>query len=362
MIEWIAPSFEILVTLTAFLRENWKKIIFQKKDKFLNYKLRYLFDLYGQEVPVAIHIPYTEMINFVQSDLINESALEITVKPSDFTLQPGKEAWNTIKEKGFTSLVNDKRIRQDANEPVVRLSGVTKTDKTTLVVQKARYNDQARSNLLMDFEHKVHGVHRTFRQYLHDEFDGHLPPIGDERLANSVGIAALILYKEKGVWVPYLLRRTKSLAVFPGTIQCTASGAAKWIGENPSTFKELFTNHMYDELNEEVGLKKEDIQNFHAVALCREFVRGGKPQLVYIGTTELDGAQLAKKRHAAKRVLKNEGGLQEIEAYTWLIKAHVKYKSDAINSSLFHKNVSHETILCLHYLPQYLLKFNLYHT
>jgi ADP-ribose pyrophosphatase YjhB (NUDIX family) len=61
---------------------------------------------------------------------------------------------------------------------------------------------------------------------------------------------------------------------------------------------------MYREVEEEIGLKKEDIDFLVPISLNRELARGGKPQIFFIGAINerITEYQLVEKR---KKAIKN---------------------------------------------------------
>ena len=64
-------------------------------------------------------------------------------------------------------------------------------------------------------------------------------------------------------------------------------------------FDGLFTANICRELAEEVGLSRADLDWIRPVALCREFLRGGKPQLFFAAGTSLSERALRERRQAA---------------------------------------------------------------
>jgi hypothetical protein len=161
----------------------------------------------------------------------------------------------------------------------------------------------------------------TLRAYLTPTHRRTLPPFNEHLLANTIGIATIILYRNGRHLIPYLPRRvgtkfkdmlkttgrsTKQVAVFEGGFHCTASGAAQWCN-NGSTFEDFFVNDMYQELEEEVGLEKQHIDILEPVALCQEFLRGGKPQIFFVGITNRTSEELDQLRiEAIERTLRGQ--------------------------------------------------------
>ena len=79
----------------------------------------------------------------------------------------------------------------------------------------------------------------------------------------------------------------------------------------------MFTADICKELQEEVGLGRPDLEWIVPVALCREFLRGGKPQLFYCAFTNLRASELPQRLAGAiKKQI--ERGRQELRN-EWLI-------------------------------------------
>jgi hypothetical protein len=93
---------------------------------------------------------------------------------------------------------------------------------------------------------------------------------------------------------PYLPRRAPNQSVFPGGFHCTASGETVWRDQG-----ELFESNICRELEEEVGLTRADLEWIRPLALCREFLRAGKPQIFFAAQTFLPPEELALRRRRA---------------------------------------------------------------
>jgi hypothetical protein len=182
------------------------------------------------------------------------------------------------------------------NEAVVRLAGYDAATRT-LTVQQCLYSDGVKSNYAME---QLRGLFQA-------EYGHRLPPLSDARLSNGIG-TAIVVFTPAG---PYLPRRAGGQSVFPSGYHCTASGEAVW-SAGASDFDEIFTGNIYRELEEEVGLVPADLDWVRPVAFCREFMRGGKPQLFFAGFTKLSAEALGeRRRRAIARQLEN--GMQEVE-------------------------------------------------
>lgn len=185
--------------------------------------------------------------------------------------------------------------RLQFNEAVTRLADYDHATRT-LTLQKCLYSDGMKSNYAME----------QLRELFQAEYGHRLPPLTDARLSNGIG-TAVVVFTPAG---PYLPRRARGQAVFPRGYHCTASGEAVW--SDAKGFDEIFTANICRELEEEVGLKRTDLDWVRPVAFCREFLRGGKPQFFFTGFTRLTAEELAERRRAAI-ARQIAAGLQEIE-------------------------------------------------
>ena len=144
------------------------------------------------------------------------------------------------------------------------------------------------------------------RDRLRADYGARLPPLDNPRLSNAIGTAVVVF---DGDGQPYLRRRAPRQCVFPGGYHRTASGETVW--SKGGDFDGLFTTHICRELEEEVGLRRADLAWLRPVALCREFLRAGKPQFFFAASTLLTKTELRDRRRAAiERQLAH--GIQEI--------------------------------------------------
>jgi len=309
-------------------------LIRSPSDRFLNYDPAFLLrDAYSRERSIDNGgIPYTEICDFSKlvelKDAWDDTKVELQVK-GKFIRDTGGTLWQPACSAGFTALRDSKRIL--ANEETIRVSKADinynekKEPKSlSLTLEKATYFDLAHSNLILDFDRDKPNSHTSLRTQLlsQRECDCRLPPLDEPRLANTLGIACLLFYWERNAWIPYLVKRVRDLAVFPGGVHCTASGVASW-PEKPETetLENFVTKHMLAELDEEVGLKPEDLIDFRPVSLCREMARGGKPQLFYSGFIYPDRTRYIlreRRKNAASKVK-----LPEVERDGWWSSADV---------------------------------------
>lgn len=349
---------EWLYKLGKYVSSAAKKLNEKKRDDFLNYNISYLMSRYIEESPIKINIAYSEIYNWVDDLLLSENKIDknISIKINDtrFQLNQSQELWSEISNEGFQKLKEAGRIKD--NEPTIRLINFKKKQNGLLIeIQKARYFDQAKSNLILEWKYSQDKT--TLNSILLNDYGKKLPPLYDERLANTFGIAALIYYANEKKWVPYLTKRIKKVAVEPGSIQCSASGVAKWSSsiEMP-TFKNLFMEHMYYELYEEAGLGKNDILELVPIAFCREYLRGGKPQIFFVGITHLTREELFEKRKNAAATLQAIQGWSEIKKDTIFTSSDFIPTQRSLLKSIKKNKISNEAIMALHYGELYIKK------
>ena len=238
----------------------------------LRYDAAWLIEQYRDQTPARPGLPYAQIGG-----------------PGPYRVVGGEGAFQLDDVLGL-------RPKLDYDEPVVRLVSL---EGNTLHVERAAFSDGVKSNYAMDGDGELRSV-------LLAEYGPKLPPLQDRRLSNGIG-TAVVVFDAAGR--PYLPRRAPRQSVFPGGYHCTASGESVWTGA--LEFDEIFTANICRELDEEVGLTRADLEWIRPVALCREFLRAGKPQFFFAARTRWSGEALRQRRLAAiERQLAN--GRQEI--------------------------------------------------
>ncbi|MFT5759721.1 MAG: hypothetical protein ACI9LM_004488 [Alteromonadaceae bacterium] len=354
-IELIIGGAGSALTLYQIIKDSNGFLIGPKKDEFLNYDPSYLLGLYSSEKPISPSIPYCEIVSLFPT----MPMVKISIRKEQYINTSENQEWNQVSSIGYSKLLESKRVKD--NEEAIRLANCTNDScNLLLTLQKARYHDQCRSNLILDYSSKDDLDSISLRNMLKLEYGRQLPPLTDTRLANTVGIAALLFYKNNNEYIPYMVKRVKKVGVFPGGVHCTSSGVAKWPQHQNSTFDECFTEHMYLELEEEVGIKKEDIVEFMPISICREFGRGGKPQIFYAGITSLTKDELVAKRKVAAKVIKDTNLWPEIEQTKWH-HSEIVLDAKTLSESINKYKVTLEGVAALHFGLKYLqqhVKYN----
>jgi hypothetical protein len=298
------------------------------RNDFLNYDRDYLITCYQDESDLAgVLLPYIEIEQILQPtwDEFQRAVDNLRVVKTNDSFVLAKHPPAELSDFQAEAYKQFKReTKMTRNDRVVRLANYDPSTKT-MTVQKCSYSDGIRSNYAMDWQGGLTLANSpiSLRGLLQSQYDRRLPPWSDCRLSNAIGLAVIVFFTdENGEVLPYLPLRaspswysdnlgvTKRLAVYPGGFHCTASGEAAW-SDKETSFSQLFTFDVCRELEEEVGLDRSDLEWVYPIAFCREFLRGGKPQLFFAAYTKLPPSELGKRRRKAIEAQK-EDGRQEI--------------------------------------------------
>ncbi len=113
----------------------------------------------------------------------------------------------------------------------------------------------------------------------------------------------------------------------------------------------MFAKDMLAEIYQELGLAAGELKHFHPLALCREFLRSGKPQLFFIATTRLTRQELRERRANALARSKQFGPeKREILADHWWRRSDVAGGTGRY--AMLHRGMSLEGAAALHYLAE----------
>ncbi len=318
----------LLIAKTRDNLEKAKKKFFP--SKYLDYDPSRLCQFYSNAV--AGQIPYSEEICWQRDTLdeMNKAVEKIYVENGDaFKLQDGEnDGLRGFQLEAIDAFKKCPGLNAEDSE-IIRLNSVSDNSKTfdiVLKIQKALYSDQVQSNLVMDWkDSKLFTTHTSLRAYLKDKYnDGYgnakLPPLNSKILANTIGISVILFYEDNGKYYAYLPQRAeKKLAVFEGGFHCSASSAARWhnkIGtfKDHEAFEKLFTDGMRNTIKDELGIESDNIKDLLPLALCREFLRGGKPQIFFGGVIKgLSVEDLTKLRKCAKKNAQENGRKPQTE-------------------------------------------------
>lgn len=328
-------------------------------DDFLNQHPLSLQGLYDRESLLGGRLLYVEEACFIDQ-LIETQSVEIEILPdfSPFELTPMAEPeTEALRQIGFERLREVGKYRHDSD--VIRTNRIERTPNgARLHIQKANYSQQAKSNLILDFRPDTSAL--SLRQSLAKDTPGFLPALNDGRLVNSLGVNILVFYRnEEHIWTPFLVPRTRKVAVLNrGMWSDSASGAAEW-PPNPdtteATFREYILDDLHQEMESEIGLFPQDMITILPMAIGRELIRAGKPQVFFIGFTWLNRSELLEKMETARQKnLKNPIEPEEIFRMPVFRKPPNALLSDDISATYETRMVDPQCAASLFYAKQFL--------
>ena len=153
---------------------------------------------YAWEKPVTPYLPYVEIVNWCEQFARGvKPEIEVKLLRGDFQLGSwGPGDGDGLREQALAYALKVRPKTHDGE--VVRIEDCTATgSKLWLSVQKASYFQQRQSNLALDYQYKtITGTVLTLRDLLRQLFGLSFPPLSDPRMANTLGIAALIMVRE----------------------------------------------------------------------------------------------------------------------------------------------------------------------
>lgn len=228
---------------------------------------------------------YSEVLNFFSHHTIDKrnyadiKDVKVTVeKETPFHLL--EQEFGDLYDKAYKAFETEGRRITKENRSLIRINRISHGEKQTeLFIQPTDYNTQFVTNLVMDMKH-ANG--KTWRQKMQEKYGSKFPLLNAAPLANNLGVS-LILVTENGQTI---LPLRPSLAIWGNMWGCTSSFATAWKEKfDRISFKEFLDLIVPDHLWLELRIK-ENIK-FTPLALCREWLRGGKPQLLLVGRTDL---------------------------------------------------------------------------
>ncbi|MGD0763479.1 MAG: hypothetical protein ABR929_09890 [Roseiarcus sp.] len=271
--------------------------------KFLNQDSTRSLQLYKNETPIAEFLPYLEIVNWL--DATREKTLVLFPRHLEFEVGKWGGSGDEIVYHGYREFGVEHGSRE--NRKLIRVDSIEiENDSVILNVRPSRYSEQMKSNLILDYEFGEQDSGNSLRKILLSEHPGKLPSLDDPRLANTLGVATLLIYRQYGADIPHLVVRGQKVAVFNAgsAWHCSSSYAAKWVDDElvgPTGFREAIEPYLYIQLREEIGLEKGEVFGVRPIALCREMIRGGKPQLFCLAYTSLEFNVLKERLLIARK-------------------------------------------------------------
>jgi hypothetical protein len=286
-LKWVSTT---LIWDTAILPERVRRLLIP--NPYLNEDPAFALKTYWAEPPAAPNLPFKEVFDW-SGPLAQGQPGNVAIRVSDelFALGSwGSSGGDEIREQAFKDWRGSGHGRFSRDTIRVSAADADAAGRCILHVQKATYYDQAKSNLVLDYQGAVGGSRKSLRSILSTERPGRLPDLGDARLANTLGAAALLVYSRDGLKLPLVVARTHDVSVYRGGWHCTVSTATGWPRDMKPTgdLQTFVADRLIEQLYREVGIEKEAIVWLEPVAFCRELMRGGKPQIFYLGEINLD--------------------------------------------------------------------------
>ncbi len=266
-----------------YYNKNQKTVVFQylKEDKIIKNELK---------------LPYEEVINFVL-----EPYTKIKIKyDKNENGNFNRTIRNYKMDEEYLSLTQNnldsfkKQNKGIHNGSIMRVTEFEKVSKDyECKVERAKYFDQVRTNLTLDFPLDLEEGN-TLRVKDLDK-DRNLKSFSESILVNSIGISATIFFKgddgEKYFFLkPRQKRRkkirqkTKGVSVFEDMFG-TISGVLNLPkGVNPTELTDYAICGILRELERETNIGEDSefpIINLQPLAFVRELGRGGKPQFMF---------------------------------------------------------------------------------
>ncbi len=214
----------------------------------------------------------------------------------------------SLRKKIIEELKSKGKLNKGDN-PSIRICDYSVKDgQLSIIVQKARYFDQVGTNLILDRPFKRDMIEEVQAKNMR-EWDrvqsnlrsGDLPSLSQSRLANTIGVGMGIRAKRNdGVEVIVLRKRSKNVMIGESKWGLPLSFALSYTEatlEENGTINKLIMGDLLVELSQELGIENESYDSTKIVPLmlCRELVRGGKPEFFLELESSISYENLTKK-------------------------------------------------------------------
>lgn len=177
-------------------------------------------------------------------------------------------------------------------------------ERSEVVIQPATYFDQVGTNLTLDWASGCLGdlSTATLRNDIEKTIDGSLPRLKNSVLANTLGVAAMIVSRGEDVLIPIRGSEQAVMVNGKGKFHCSASGVFSWdksVDETVNLDFNFFIDGMAREIYSETGLLKDEC-TITPLAFSRELIRGGKPQLFFVAETQITMDEIKSRMSVAE--------------------------------------------------------------
>lgn len=286
---------------TSSLAQNYFS---QSKTLFLDHDPKACNKSYQFESSLGGYLPYKEIFDFSKS-IIERKIPKISIHSTKkvFFTQGKDINWAVARAQAYYAYREQGHATHDSQ--VVRVNEINVSDNDiSMSIQPTHYFCQAESNLVLDFEACISFEKKkddrkriTLRELLNTENPGKLPLLSDGRLANTLGVAVCLLTSDGKSTQLRMVHRAGTVGVFPNGVHPAMSCAITW----PSTVESdnlmgFILSDIELEIQQEMGLHPDQYSRPVPLSLCREFLRGGKPQLFVICETKCTQQELNELR------------------------------------------------------------------
>ncbi len=159
-----------------------------------------------------------------------------------------------------------------------------KSSPKRAVIQATDYAEQAGSSFALDLEHELFAEYGgTLREYLYREYRA--KGKAENPLAVGLGVCAMVLVEGAASHYVLIGKRGKHLASLEGSIGPSVAGSVDIRG-GYRDLDDLLRQALAQEVEEEIGLRRDEY-SIWSLALATEVMRGERPQLFGLVTTQL---------------------------------------------------------------------------
>jgi len=270
-----------------------------------NYEFWYHDDRNAINMPLfsGNHKTYSCAVSFFKHPALAEHCyhdpenVQVYIKNQDYQLDkeyPQKD----LLEKADDCFKNEGRyFNEEENRRLMRIAEISRQEnEVCIIAQPTTYNIQAVTNLVMDMKHSDGFSWREkILKASGNKYE--LEPLETSKLANTLGVSILFELGDGSIVFP--LRH--NVAIFRNMWGATCSFACNWNNNtnNPESLMNFLKEPIRDHVFDELGFR-EDEYEYEPLALCREWYRGGKPQIFFKGTTSINKDELHKRLQSAQ--------------------------------------------------------------
>ncbi len=253
---------------------------------------------------------YVDIIRFFGADGISPYGITVEYLQEKFHITDKRIAEYARK---IAERMRDEGRLYDG-PPATRLASLDlKSSPMKAVIQGTDYAEQAGSSFALDLEHELFAEYGgTLREYVYREYRA--KGIAENPLAVGLGVCAMVLTESAGERYLLIGRRGRQLASLAGMVGPSVAGSVDFV-KGYTTLGDLFRESLAQEVEEETGLRRDEYSVW-SLALATEVMRGDRPQLFGLVTTQLPRDEVLSR-------IAGLSGKPEIEDARWMKFADV---------------------------------------